>query len=193
MSNDATTEAEEIRRIGSRLRDLRNQRGQSLRDLSELTGLSPGYLSQLENGKAVPSLQVMLKLSNTFNKNLHYFFRHENSGQEYLYFPQEKHVTFRAENNHRQIRVLTPGEHLEIEPLYVTLNPENGTEANIVTHEGWEFFYVIEGEVTLHLGDQSITCKKGDSICYNSMIPHHSENTGTEPAVGMWIGFKRNK
>ncbi|AJY77016.1 helix-turn-helix domain-containing protein [Paenibacillus beijingensis] len=191
MSNEIINEAVEIRRIGYRLRDLRNQRGLSLRDLSELTGLSAGYLSQLENGKAIPSLQVMLKLSDTFKKNLHYFFDAENSEeQQYLYFPFEDQITLEGKNGQRKIRILTPGEHLEIEPLYVTLEPENGSDPGIVTHEGWEFLYVIQGEITLHLGDQLITCKQGDSICYNSMIPHHSENTGGDVAVGIWIGFK---
>lgn len=191
MSNVDVREAEELRRIGYRIRELRVQRGLSLRDLADLSGLSLGYLSQLENGKASPSLQVMIKLSDTFKKNLHYFFESQNSEQPFLHFPLENQITLDGQSGTRQIRILTPGEHLEIEPLHVTIQPGTGTETGGVTHDGWEFLYVIQGEVTLHVGEQVILCKKGDSLCYNSMIPHYSENAGTEPAIGLWIGFKR--
>lgn len=50
MSHEATPNLHELQSIGYRLRDLRNQKGVNLRDLAELTGLSSGYLSQLENG-----------------------------------------------------------------------------------------------------------------------------------------------
>ncbi|MFM1651759.1 helix-turn-helix domain-containing protein [Brevibacillus sp. B_LB10_24] len=192
MSNEEQRHAEELRRIGYRLRDLRNQRGMSLRALSELTGLSLGYLSQLENGKAIPSLQVMLKLSDTFNKSLPYFFERHNSEQPYLYFPLEDQI-FLDGNGNRKLRILTPGEQLEIEPVHVELEPGGGNDAGLAAHEGWEFLYVIKGNITLHLGDRIVQCKEGDAICYNSMIPHMSENTGTEPAVGLWIGFKRKQ
>lgn len=191
MSNDLIKESAELQKIGYRLRDLRNQRGLNLRELAELTGLSPGYLSLLENGKAVPSLQVMLKLSDTFNKNLHYFFESKNSEQQYLFFPYEKQFTVGGSNGNRQIRILTPGEHLEIEPMHITLEPEVGAEAGLATHEGWEFLYVLEGEITLHLGEEIIVCKQGDSICYNAMTPHFSENRSSANAAGIWIGFKR--
>lgn len=193
LDDEIMNEEEELRRIGYRLRDLRNQRGLNLRDLAEMTGLSASYLSQLENGKAVPSLKAMLKLSNTFSKNLHYFFEsRESEQQQYHYFPVEEQILIGGDSGQRKIRILTPGERLEIEPMHVTLEPENKSETGFTTHEGWEFLYVIQGEVALHLGEQLIRCKQGDSICYNSMIPHFSENPGTDPAIGLWIGFKRN-
>ncbi|MNC34586.1 Cupin domain protein [compost metagenome] len=133
----------------------------------------------------------MLKLSNTFNKNLHYFFESRESERQYIHFPAEEQIILEGDNRQRQIRILTPGELLEIEPMHVTIQPEHNSEAGLATHEGWEFLYVIQGEVTLHLGEQLLKCKQGDSICYNAMIPHYSQNTGTEEAIGIWVGFKR--
>lgn len=184
-------EEAETYRIGQRLRNLRELYGLSLRDMAERTELSAAYLSQMENGKALPSLKVLQKLGDSFGKSIAYFFEADQSEEPVLLFPREEQTELTSQGGLRHIRILTPGVQLEINPVEVRLEPGNIAEAEPSTHDGWEYVYVVEGQMRLHLGERTVDVRKGDGIAFKCSIPHMAENTGEATAIGLWIGFRR--
>lgn len=187
----ASEEFPGMNRIGQRLRGLRELFGLSMRDVAERTDLSAAYISQLENGKAVPSLKVLQRLGDSFGKSVGYFFEDSRSEDQVMYFPREKQIELSSQNGFRRVRILAPGERLEVNPMLVTLEPGNVRETEPSSHEGWEFVYMIAGEVRLHVGDRVIEARAGDAFCFKSAQVHLAENTGTETAVGLTVGFHR--
>ncbi len=172
-------------RIGKKIREIRNQRNIKLHELAEESQISKGLLSRIENGRTIPSLPVLISIISTLKINLDVFF-------EGLEFPEQKNFIYRQKTDY------TPFEKEEgIGFLYhfilngtisnvaleaVILDLQPGSQRESVTTDGYEFKYVLKGEVEYHLGHETVRMKEGDSLFFNGKIPHVPVNRTDKPA-----------
>lgn len=174
--------------VGKRIREERLKYGLSLNDLAKATGLSPSFLSMLENGKTMPSLKVLDKLCTYFSIHMASLFEGGDVGGDLLHYPESKQVVLSGDSE-RVLRLLLPRNRSGIEPVLVTLYPGNPTY-DYTSHKGIEFGYVIEGVIEVHIKDRDpIVCRKGDSVIYRSTSLHKLVNPTEEVARGIWIGI----
>lgn len=173
--------------VGRRIKNERLKYNLSLNELAAAVGLSPSYLSLLENGKTSPSLKVIDKICNFFSIHISSLFSENEKIGDVFFFPREKHVEVRTHGD-RIRRFLLPRGELKIEPVLVTLFPRE-KKSDPTVHKGSEFGYVIRGTVEFYLeGHETVICREGDSIIYNSSIRHVLHNSQEMLAEALLIG-----
>ncbi len=164
--------SEEIKLIASRIKELREICGYSVENTAKLLGIDKEkYLGYEENGEDIP-ISVIYKLANEFKVDF----------SEILTGNSPKLNTFCAIKKGKGINVdRYPGYHFEslgykfksrfMEPMLVTVAPDN-KDHKLVVHDGQEFNYVLEGTILVEFGDESVILNEGDSIYFDSTLPH---------------------
>ncbi|MBU0993362.1 MAG: XRE family transcriptional regulator [Proteobacteria bacterium] len=165
-----------IEAIGSRIKTIRESKGLSLGDISNLTGFGVDLLSSIESEDVKPPLGTVAKLSKALDSA---FSRIVSGTGEKLYSitrKNEEKSTIRAASQKGNKEIYTyhslapdvKGRHMEALIVELNENPEK----EISVHDGEEFIYVLEGGVIGKIGDDEFELKPGDSIYYLSTTPH---------------------
>ena len=162
--------------IGARIKELRNEKKMTLKQLSELSGLSAGFLSQLERGISTIAIDSLATLAKILGVSLSSFF---DAKEDMTSDP----VVHSFDQNFSQVNpqiiqyILTHHPSAShILPRIFTLLPMANAELDRLEayrHEGEEFIYVLEGVVTVMLDQNQYTLYPGDSIMVDSTIPHN--------------------
>jgi len=168
--------SEGVEEIGKRIRILREEKGLSLDEVSNLTGFDVELLSNIEANKVQPQLGTVIKLSKALDSA---FSRLVSGTGERIYSitrKKEQKVVSRStsQKGKKQVYIyksLAPevkGRHMEALIVQLEENPEK----EVSVHEGEEFIYVLDGIVTLDIGDDNFELEPGDSAYYLSTTPH---------------------
>ncbi len=172
---------EEVRelQIGFKIRRIRQERRMTLQDLADATGLSKPLLSQIENEQVIPPLATLLRIAKSFRVNLQSFFQEEGSSA--------RCVLTKAGESRKMLRRPVDGEHpvlytyhslahgkknRSLEPFLVEFDIGEWRDEMMVSHEGEEFVFLIDGELDLHYAEQLYPMSAGDSVYYDSTEPH---------------------
>ena len=176
----------EEKRIGERIRRLRLKKSMGLVELGRHTGLSASFLSQLETGRVVPTLRNLARIAMVFSKDLSYFFDSEpapifriHRRSDRVRMPQTgvDPPTYYFES----LGYMVPDRHMD--PYYAEFVPlENTAEAKAHIHPGFEFLYVLHGELSLRHGEQENILEAGDSAYFEAGTPHSYRCVGRKPA-----------
>jgi transcriptional regulator with XRE-family HTH domain len=171
------TTREGIEEIGIRIKNLREQKGLSLAELSKLTGFDVAFLEGIEKEQVQPQLGTVIKLSKALDSA---FGRIVSGVGDRLYSitrKNERRIVSRSTSHTGKRKAYTymslapdvKGRHMEA--LLVQL--EEDPEEEISVHEGEEFIFVLDGIVKMKIGDDTFALEPGDSIYYLSTTPHH--------------------
>jgi transcriptional regulator with XRE-family HTH domain len=208
--------------VGAGLRKHREEAGMSLRALAREVGVSPSLISQIEHGKATPSVATLYAIVSELGISLDELFfdnprgaaaiaepepdRHADSGNErtpssHWKAPSEGPV-LRAGN--RLSLTLATGVRWErltashdpgVEFLYCTypVGGESAAADNLMTHEGSEYGIVLEGRCGATVGDDYYELEAGDSIAFDSRTPHRIWNLSDDkPMMAIWTVVGRD-
>jgi transcriptional regulator with XRE-family HTH domain len=173
--------------IGREVRNFRRQQGLTVADLSQITGLSIGMLSKIENGITSPSLTTLQILSHAFSVPVTAFFKSYEERREVSHVKAGDHVEIerRGTRAGHQYNLLghigSNSSGVVVEPYLITLTTESDTFPAF-QHEGLELLYMLEGEVTYRHGDQLFHLKPGDSLFFDADARHGPEVLNVLPA-----------
>jgi transcriptional regulator with XRE-family HTH domain len=160
-------------RVGPRLRRVREQRGITLTDVADRTGISTSTLSRLENGQRRPGLELLLPLAQTYRVPL----------DDVVGAPEvgDPRIRLRPRRvNGRTVLPLTrhPGD---VQAWKIVI-PANQSTPSPHTHDGYEWLYVLTGSLRLVLGDRDLVLGVGEAVEFDTRMPHWFGSTGEEPA-----------
>ncbi len=175
--------------VGQRIKTIRENRQMSVEDLASAI---PGdkesnvqLIESLERGALVPSLTPLLQIARALGVRLGSFLDDQAGSAIVLTKSKEVSVTSRfvgsnlgggkAELNFHSLAANKNDRHME--PFIIDVKPHEG-EAILSTHEGEEFIYVLEGEIEIAYGKEKFRVAAGDSIYYDSIVPHHLHAAG---------------
>jgi transcriptional regulator with XRE-family HTH domain len=179
--------------VGQRIKSLRESRQMSIADLA---GAIPGEKSvnarlveSLEQGSLVPSLTPLLQIARALGVRLGNFLD-DQAGQDLIHtkaselaeatrFVGSNLGKDRAELNFHSLAANKNDRHME--PFLIDVQPHEGEPA-LSTHEGEEFIHVLDGEIEIVYGKDRHRVPAGDSIYYDSIVPHHLHAAGRLPA-----------
>lgn len=172
-------------KIGERVRRIRNERGLTLQDVAGFTGFSKALISQIENNIVMPPITTLAKIAKVLNVKMTYFFEEEISQHDYFVVrSDEKKFIYREGVKHgymyEELAKMQSFDFLDW--LLVTVKPEKMDE-KLFSHEGFEYMYIIQGGLKMKLGSDILELKTGDSIAFNSKIPHAAVTLGNETAL----------
>lgn len=163
--------------VGSRLRDVRQSLGFSLRALAEKSGLNVNTLCLIENNKTSPSVSTLQQLALALQVPITAFFESIEEPKTVVF--QKSGQRPQAQFHHGILEDLGSGISLAGgQPLLVTLEPGADSGASPIVHTGQEFVYCLEGCLEYRIGDEVYILEAGDSLIFEAHIPHQWGNKG---------------
>jgi transcriptional regulator with XRE-family HTH domain len=172
-------------RVGERVKRAREQRGLSLMDISRRTGIDVPTLGDIEEGSIAPPLGTVIKLAKALEMKMGYFISGDEEKTYTVVRRGDRKVVSRfdakkAKHYGYEYESLAPHKKdRHMEPFLVTLLPA-ATEEERSTHDGQEFIFVLTGKMEVRLGDEVHVLEPGDSIYYDSTVPHLVKSHGPE-------------
>lgn len=203
--------------LGPRLKEIRSQKGISLREVSRLLSVSPSFLSQIENGKSQPSVATLYSIAKLLNISVDALFdakpNESESAKESGLNPETErenyiHPTAAWGVSRARISAVNPlnrsvitmdsgvrWERLaatsEVDVNFMEIFYGPGAETNktgsLIFHDGFEYGFALEGELELTIGDAVLSLAAGHSVGFDSSLPHRFRNLGSSPFRGIWF------
>ena len=183
--SQAKAEEEISAEIGIRVKKARESLCLSLFDLYLRTDIGAETLSQIEEGKIVPPLGAVIKLAKALDLKMGYLISGEEEKAYTIVRRDDREVTSRYDSRkekHYGYKYESLAPHKTnrcMEPFLVTLEPSE-TEEERSTHDGQEFIFVLHGKMEVRLGEEIHVLEAGDSIYYDSTVPHLVKCHGKE-------------
>ena len=171
--------------FASKIKSIRERQDMTIEELSEASGVKLEVLQAMENGEVIPSLTPLTKMARALGVRLGTFLddtpqlgpvvTRAGKPTNSIYFSGREDVT-NATN--LEFHSLGAGKiDRNLDPFIIDIEYEEG-EKELSSHEGEEFIYVLEGEIEVIYGKDSFKISAGDSIFYDSVVPHHLHATG---------------
>jgi transcriptional regulator with XRE-family HTH domain len=162
--------------IGPRLRALRQQRGETLAQLSTATGISVSTLSRLESGDRRPTLELLLPLARAHQVPLDELVDAPPTGDPRV------HLRPRPAHDGTTVVPLTrrPGGIQAFKMVYPPRTPPGEPELKV--HEGYDWLYVLAGRMRVLLGEHDVVLSPGEVAEFDTRTPHSLSNPFDEPA-----------
>jgi len=202
--------------VGARIRQVRQERGLSLRGLAREIGVSASLISQIETGKSQPSVSTLYAITTALGISVEALFdAHDATARAPLPVGPPGTVlgalaAFAADPGRRIGPLVGADERealeldsgvvwerlgrvpgIDVDFLLVTYRPggSSSSSGGLMRHAGTEYGYLTSGELVLTLGFDEYTLRPGDAVCFESTTPHRYRNDGAEAAVGVWFVF----
>ncbi|NHF73189.1 helix-turn-helix domain-containing protein [Paracoccus xiamenensis] len=172
-------------RLGHVIRKRRKQLQMTLQALSDGSGVSIGYLSQVERDNATPTLGTLAQIADALGVGLEYFIAAPKPADGLTRAGQRPR--FALPNSTLSYETLVAGfPGAELSGYVLTVPP--GYASETVSHEGEELVFVLEGEIDQVLDGQSFRLRPGDSLHYSGQTPHSWANPTDRTARILWTG-----
>jgi transcriptional regulator with XRE-family HTH domain len=171
--------------VGRQVRRWRNERGMTLAQVADATGLNVGYLSQIENDKASPSLESLAAIGAALEVPIAWFLM-ESAAPPRVVRSADR-PAFRGEGG-IAIAEVDGGIPRDLCIVEGTMQP--GERTGLHSHPGDEHHVVLSGRYRLTQGDHVVELGPGDYLLWDATIPHDAENIGDEPATMLIISAR---
>jgi transcriptional regulator with XRE-family HTH domain len=227
--------------LGSRLRQARLDSDMTLRELARQLGVSPSFVSQLENGKSQPSVATLYSLAQLLGLSIDRLFEGDALAGSSApdadatdplppmgRVPEPPDVTVPFDRARlaspadawretspepARLSLTSPGnrtrlvmdsgviweqlakntdEHLDFMEITYPAGSSSTTDDRMLRHDGYEYGFLIEGQLQVTLGFDEFMLRAGEAIGLNSSVPHLFKNLGTTPARGIWFVHHRH-
>ncbi|MFF2317841.1 helix-turn-helix domain-containing protein [Arthrobacter sp. NPDC058097] len=201
--------------LGSQLRAARTKAKISLRELARRVGISASFMSQVELGRAVPSIGTLYTIVSELGLSLDALMSGEHSApapqpndtavkapvttlpgisafipSAGASLPGIQRASDRPEINVGGVRWerLTERADPLVEFLRVTYTPgsESCPAGELMRHPGWEYIHILSGQLNVQVSFDSDVLGPGDSMNFDSTVPHRLSNTSSEDCVALW-------
>lgn len=172
--------------MGNKVKSLRKQKKLSILQLSEQANVSTGLISQIERGLVVPSVVSIWRIAQALDTNISYFFDDEKK-KDRVIIRKDDHKKIIMNKGNGIYQLLSPdNDHHLIDFVKITLKGGELYEKESLTHEGEECGFVLSGTLTVQLNGEDYVLYEGDSIYFNSNLPHKYLNFDKEDCVSIW-------
>lgn len=166
--------------VGDRIKSIRESKLMTIEELAEKAGLTVEQINRIENDIDLPSLSPLIKISHALEVRLGTFFDDQSVSGPVICRKDKYSDSISFSNNAIQSRKNMEYHSLSksksdrhMEPFIIDVAPTEKNDFVLSTHEGEEFIFVLDGTMELSYGKNTFLVNEGDSIYYDSIIPHH--------------------
>jgi transcriptional regulator with XRE-family HTH domain len=175
--------------FGEKIREVRERRQLTMRQVAEKAGVSESLISQVERNRISPAIDTLLKIIDILEIDLDFIFRD---------FKRDRSVNLvRGDEKKRAVvdgviyeqlsHTPSSSEEHAIEAYFLEIPPGGRSSDDEYGHIGKELGVIIKGKGECIVGKQVVTLKQGDSISFSADVPHQLRNTGHKPLRAFWI------
>lgn len=175
--------------LGEKIKKTRNEKGLSLRDLAAMVDLSASFLSQIEQGKASPSIENLKKIANSLDVRVSYLIEDDEVKKDTVLVRRGERDSIESIDSNTKISLLTsPDIEKNMEPIYYEIGPKGESGRESFQHPGEEFVFVLEGELEVYINDRKYDLDEGDSLYFKSNQKHRFLNPSTRNTTRvLWV------
>jgi len=174
--------------VGRKIRELRQQRGLSLRRLSDKVGVSPSAIQKIEQNLISPTLGTVLKITKGLGTTLQSLLDEHMEARDVVHLPQEKRRTITVPDLKISIQLLADGLPNEaFSAILLTIPKRAKMKEREFRHHGEELQLCVKGKVKFTIRDETYLLKRGDSLRFKSYLRHYWENVGDTEAQLLMI------
>lgn len=178
-------EMEGAPKVGALIRARRRQMKLTLQQLADASGISVGYLSQVERDHSTPSLGTLAQVSRALEVGVEFFIATPNAREALTRNGERDRFSVDGSSVvYERIGTEFPGSVLS--SFILTIPP--GYRSEVVSHEGEEILFMLEGQITQRVDDVEMTISAGDSLHFRGNRPHAWWNDSGKPARMLWTG-----
>jgi transcriptional regulator with XRE-family HTH domain/quercetin dioxygenase-like cupin family protein len=202
--------------LGARLKDVRLQAGMSLRELARQAEVSPSFISQIENGKSQPSVATLYAFARILNVSIDELFDRqaleeprelvdgswgpdgsmnptnawhpsEFANRISVVHPAHRSRLTMAEGVVWERLAATPEHGLNFMKIHYAPGATSTAGGELQSHDGYEYGYVLRGTLHVRVGTEEFVLHEGESLGFDSNIPHVLTNIGDDDLEGVWF------
>jgi transcriptional regulator with XRE-family HTH domain len=162
--------------LGKKIRDLRLRRGLTVQRLAEASGLSKGFISQVENDRTSPSLATLSELARSLDTSVAYLVVEEQPVPHVVRASERPRIHVGGNTSRVELLSAQPKRNLEL--VQAELPPGLSAGSKRHFHHGEEIVLCLEGRLRLTCGQHVIELAEGDTCHYDGRVPHAVENAG---------------
>jgi transcriptional regulator with XRE-family HTH domain len=185
--------------LGATIRGQRLAAGLSVRGLAARTNVSPSLISQIERGRARPSVATLFAIAAELGLPVAQLFSEAQADSAGRTLPGrevvQRHETRKAMTLDQGVRWerLTFEPDDEVDFVYLDYPPgaSSSPDGELKSHGGREFGYVLSGSLRVRIGPEEHLLRPNDSISFESTTPHELIAEGSEPMRAVWIVVNR--
>jgi transcriptional regulator with XRE-family HTH domain len=174
-------------RVGLKMRHTRLLKGLTLKRLAEMAECSESLLSRIENGSANPSIKTMHRVALALDMPVSGLFQEGVEDSSVVLRQGERPTVQAGQAKGHRLEALIPSRRGNLLSGYINdIEPGSGSEG-VITHEGEEFGYVLDGEIELVVDKKKYQLRPGDSFFFRSERPHSYTNNRKKVARILWL------
>lgn len=166
--------------IGKKIYEYRNKKNLSIKELSEIVGVTSSLLSQIERGISNPSINTLKMISKGLDIPLYNFFKEDKTSSELIIKKENRVKLTFPENNNLSYELLSPSSNGVIQSMLLELPNNSSTSNDLMSHEGEEVATILEGCVDLHLDAEVLSLNNGDSVRILPNMNHKWVNNSSD-------------
>ena len=166
--------------FGVRLKELRLQRGWTLQELADHSGLSKTFVSRLESGDRQASISAVLTLARIFGVSLASMFESQIAAEPCL-IVRASEAVFKSSNGLTYTPLSSAERFFNLQPIRLTISPKRKGSEHF-NHDGEEWIYLLSGRLTLSLAGKTYDLEPGDAAHFDSQLPHRLMARGPHDA-----------
>ena len=180
----------EKNQLGDKIRQIREMQKMSVEELANSSNTNSELIEQLENGALVPSLTPLMQIARALGVRLGTFLddaphnepvvTKSGASKNVVKFSGNCDTCEKSTLDFFSLASDKADRHME--PFIIDVHPPGSGEAKQSSHEGEEFIYVLNGKIEILYGKDSFKLSSGDSIYYDSIVPHYVHAIGSEDA-----------
>ena len=176
-------------KVGARIKRLREGKSLSIDELSARSALSVDFLHEVEEDNVYPSLGPLLKIARVLGIRLGTLLDDQISQDPLIMRVEDRReelTMLKGKDKPVALKFHSLGrgkKDRHMEPFYIEILPEPIEDKKLSSHEGEEFIVVLSGEVEIFYGQETCVLKQGDSVYYNSVIPHYVSCRGDRAEI----------
>lgn len=175
--------SDSMKQIAMRIEDLREASDYTVDEMAQMMGVTPEEYRRYESGKADMSISQLVKMSDIFHVDMTELLTGQAPRLNTLSVTRAgQGRTIDCHDQYVYKNLAYNFIHRKIEPMYVTVQPEDNKTLAPNSHEGQEFDYVLSGTLHVVIGKNDLVLRPGDSVYYDSRMPHAMEAMDGEPA-----------
>lgn len=176
-----------MKEIAEKLRAYRLSNHMTLKQLASKAGCTDAYLSQLERGRANPSIMILKKIASALGVKVVDFFLEPEMEENDVVCKEEERVNIRFKQGEAKIQMLVRNiQDKRMQPFYTTIEPGGGSKGSY-SHIGEECGIVLKGMLEINLNGKAYRLKKNDSFYFSSQEPHSWSNPSKKKTVVIWV------
>ncbi len=175
-------------KISQRIRQYMDKRGVDIDRLAEGTGLQKDFITTMLNENVYPPLGPLIKIARTLGVRLGTFLDDQETTDPYIVRQAERLSKFSVlaeKNKPASLNFFSLGmgkTDRHMEPFFIEVMPESASQKTLSSHEGEEWIAVLKGSIEVIYGKETYVLEEGDSVYYNSVVPHYVSARGGEKA-----------